>query len=370
MESKLRIAYLTKDMAVNGITAVIMNYCRHLDRDRYQLTVLAGSPITETYRTECEKLGVQLIELPPKKSAPKAYYRAIWKHLSARAFDVVHIHGNSATITVELAIAAWKGIGVRIAHSHNTTCDNEKLHKLLSPLFRLLCTHRIACGEEAGKWMFGRKPFVSLPNGIDNARFAFDPNKRAEVRRELGVEGYLIGHIGRFNDQKNHPFLLSVFEKAAAVLPNAYLLLVGDGPNYDKVTAMIETHPYKSRIICYGTTDRMDAVYSAIDVFVLPSLFEGLPVALIEAQSAGLDCVVSDRVTGEADLTNSVAFLPIDDAAGWAEKLSALSTTHTEVDRERCSAERRDRITRAGYDAAVNARMLSSIYDDAVGGRR
>ena len=211
---KIKIAYLTKDMPVNGISTVIMNYCRHLDKDKFEITIFSGPPVVEQYSKECEKLGIKIIETPPKKSGnPLKYYMFLLKNINKKKYDIVHIHGNSATITIELFITLLKGINNRIAHCHNTQCDSFKVHKTLKPILKKIYTHGFACSKEAGEWMFGNKPFEVLPNGFITEKFKFNKEKRDKVRKKLKIEDkFVIGHVGMFNDQKNHPFILKVFE--------------------------------------------------------------------------------------------------------------------------------------------------------------
>lgn len=358
MNKKIRIAYLTKDMPVNGITTVIMNYCRNIDMSKFQITIFSGAPIVQMYRDECTSLGVDVVELPAKKTESKKYYMALWKHLSKKKFDIVHVHGNSATITVELSIAMLKGIKVRIAHSHNSTCDYLRSHKILSPIFNLVYTHGFACSDLAGRWMFGNHKFAVLPNGFDTKKFVFDAQKRASIRSELGVAGkFVIGHVGCFNDQKNHPYLLKIFEKVAAENSEAYLLLVGEGPNFEQVNRSIQNHPYRDRIIYYGVTEHVEYIYDAIDVFVFPSKHEGLGIVLLEAQINGLPCVTSDVVPQEVMLGNRIMFLPlVDNVDEWKEAILGIA----EVDRDMFYETYKDEIVK--YDIQKNAEELEKQY--------
>lgn len=359
LNKKIRIAYLTKNMPVNGITTVIMNYCRNIDKSKFQITIFSGTPILQMYKDECTELGIDIVELPEKKAESKKYYLSLWKYLSKDKFDIVHVHGNSATITIELCIAMLKGIKVRIAHSHNSTCDNLKIHKMLSPLFGKIYTHGFACSELAGCWLFGDKPFVVLPNGFKTRKFIFDEKKRKEIRTKLGIEDkFVIGTVGRFNDQKNHPYLLKVFEEVAREKIDAYLLLVGDGPNLEKVQEQINAHPYKDRIMYYGTTNHVEYIYDAIDVFVLPSKYEGLGIVFLEAQINGLPCVTSNMVPREVALEDRVIFLPLtEDKTEW--KNAILRT----VPIDRISFYEKHEEWIQTYEISRNAKQLEEYYE-------
>lgn len=318
---KIKLAMVINDLNINGISTVVMNYCEMLNSRAFDISVISGLPVDSSYYLRCEHAGIKIIELPPRKSSPKAYYKALWGALSEQ-YDIVHVHGNSATISIELLIAKLRGIKIRIAHCHNSTCNNKKAHKLLLPLFNSVYTHGFACSNLAGRWLFGDKKFYVIPNGFDTEKFRFLDIDRNETRDALGlVDKYVIGHIGRFNNQKNHPFLLEVFRRVAEQNSEAYLLLVGNGPEYYSIMQKIEEHPYKERIIVYGESLETEKLYAAMDVFAFPSKHEGLGIVLIEAQINGLPCIVSDVIPEDVVISDSIYFLPItvSDIAQWSD---------------------------------------------------
>lgn len=358
MAEKIKIAYLTKNLPANGITNVIMNYSLNLNKNKFEITIISGCPVLDIYKKKCDEQGIKTVELPDKIKSSKQYYLEMWKILSKKKFDIVHVHGNSATITIELMMAKLKGIRVRIAHCHNITCDNLKAHQLLLPIFKRIYTHAFACSELAGHWLFGDKPFTVLPNGFDTYKFVFDAKKRKQIRAELGLKGkFVIGNVARFNAQKNHPYLLQVFEAVAAERENAYLLLVGDGPDLEKIQKIIEQHPYKDRIIYYGVTDHVEYIYDATDVFVLPSKHEGLGIVFLEAQINGLPVVTSDVVPREVDLGKGVTFLALaDDVTEWKNAILHAKT----IDRDIFYHQHIHAIE--GYDIKKNAGQLEKYY--------
>lgn len=320
---KINIAYFTKDMPINGISTVIMNYCRNINKENFKLKIFSGQPIEESYKKELMKTGIKIVELPEKRKKPLSYYFMLLKKINSRDIDIIHIHGNSATISIELFIAWIKRIKVRIAHSHNSTCDSKKIHYLLKPLFKRLYTFGLACSDMAGKWMFDNEKYEVIKNAFDTTEFVFNNEKRNEIRKELSIENkFVIGHIGRFNDQKNHEFLLKVFEKIGDTNKNTVLLLVGTGPNLDKIINLINNHKYKDRIIYYGTSNKVSELYNAMDVFVLPSKYEGLGIVLIEAQINGLNCITSDVVPNDTKISEKIAFLSLEEPIEkWKENI-------------------------------------------------
>lgn len=362
MNDKLKIAMVAVDLSRTGISTVIMNYCRNIDLTRCQIDLIVGNRIVPEYRKECDALGVRIIEVPFKLENAKGYYLALFKNLSAKKYDIVHVHGNSAMITPELAIAWLKGIKVRIAHSHNTTCEHVKVEKILRPVFNMLYTHGFACSTAAGHWLFGDNDFYVIPNGFETEKFKFSQNKRDEIRSQLNLsKKFVIGHIGQFNAQKNHQFLLRVFTKIAEQRDDAVLLLIGNGPDKEKIMGLIDEHTYKDRIIVYGESDHPEDLYCAMDRFVFPSKFEGLGIVLLEAQISGLACVASDVVPSEAIISDNVTSLSLNDSLSvWANNI----LQDNQIEREHYYARNLQNISK--YDITVNARQLINIYNRCV----
>ena len=363
--SKIQVAVCANSLAVNGISAVIMNYARYIDPDRFHITILAGAPIAETYRNECDRSGVSVVELPARKTSSASYYAALFRNLKEKHYDIFHIHGNSATITLELLIAAASGIPVRIAHSHNTRCTCTAAHRLLSPLFSRAFTHAFACGTDAGRWLFKDREFHVIPNGFLTERFRFRSDLRQKVRRRYSLDGsFVIGHIGRFNPQKNQPFLLDVFRCAAAANDNIRLILAGNGPDHEKTMELIRSHPFKDRIIVCEETDCPEELYAAMDLFVLPSLYEGFPVVLLEAQISGLPCLVSDTVTREVRIGNQIRYLSLlKSAENWAEEI--LNTEPLSVEtRKKFYSHHQRRISE--FHIQNNVKLLETLYLSAL----
>lgn len=353
---------LTSHFDITGIGTVMMNYCIALDKEKYDLTIIAGKPIADKYINECKKYGIRMIMLPSRHEESKRHYIALWETLKAGHYDIVHDHGNSSMMAIELTIAKLAGVKNRIAHSHNSTCPNMKVHKLLNPYFRTVYTKALACGQLAGNWLFGKNNFEVLPNGFNTENFVFSKEIRDVIRAELDVENkLLIGHIGRINEQKNQEYLLDIFKEVAAMRDDAILLIVGTGPDEAKIKARVKEHPYKNRIILYGETDNPTALYSAMDIFVFPSRYEGLPVVLLEAQISGLPCIVSDKVTREVDLGDINWQSIDDDPPKWADVL-LLGEYRSEEERTAYRKKHLEEIQR--YDIAQSVKQLDRIYID------
>lgn len=302
---KIKIAMIANNLEINGISSVIMNYCSYIDLQKFDITLLVGEGVANVHREKCNNLGIEIIELPSRKKSTLQYVKALNKVMRRQVYDIVHVHGNQTSIAIELLIAKLHGTKVRIAHSHNTTCMSKKLNTLMKPLFKVVYTNGFACGELAGKWLFGNDDFQVIPNGFITNKFEFNQKYRDEIRKKLNIENkYVLGHIGRINDQKNQKYLLKIFEEVAKKSNDTVLLMVGIGPMLNEIKSQVEKHPYKNRIILFGETSMPEKMYMAMDLFVFPSKYEGLPVTLLEAQISGLPCIVSDIITREVNLGN------------------------------------------------------------------
>ena len=271
-------------------------------------------------------------------------------------YRIVHSHLDCMS-AIPLKAAKKHGVPVRIAHAHSSRQDRDLKYPLKLFFKRLIpgqATQLFACGDEAGKWMFGTDDFRVLNNAIDAGRYRFDPKVRQEVRSELGIpaDAPVAGHVGRFMAPKNHGFLLRIF----AELPdNAMLLLVGDGELRAENEHLAEELGIRDRVIFAGLRRDVERMLQAMDVFVFPSLYEGLPLSIIEAQAAGLPCLISDKVPIECKKTELVTQIPLDTSpAEWAEAVvSAAKTPRTNT-----LAQLRE----AGFDIRANAEWLQNYY--------
>ncbi len=331
----IRVAQVLNRMDSGGIEAVVMNYYRHIDREHVQFDFYINRSSRFPQREELERLGAGIYLIPPY-SRPISYVRALRRAFKERQYTIVHAHLNTMSV-FPLFAAKLAGVAVRICHNHTTANRKEGLRTvlkyLLRPTNKLFSTHWFACGESAGRWMYGSKAFDAgrvtvMPNAIDAARFAYDDAARMRLRRELGLgEGdFVIGHVGRFMFQKNHRYLIDMFTRLCESDANARLLLIGEGELEDEIRSLVAAYGLKDRVIFTGARRDVDKLYSAMDVFVLPSQYEGFPVVCMEAQANGLPCVCSEYVTSEVDMSNECLHLPITkEAIGeWVDSISAF----------------------------------------------
>lgn len=332
---RYRILHILHSMNRGGAETLVMNLFRAIDRNRYAFDFLLCTARND-YGEEIVRLGGRIFLHDSRGRRPFAYRRELARFFAAHAgeFDAVHLHCSSLTSPEALFAARDCGIPVRVLHIHNTQPES-RLHGVLHRLFRSAAlgsaTQLLACSEAAADWLCGgasiRRQVLVVRNGIDTERFRFDGQVRREVRRELGVASTttLFGHVGRFCAVKNHPFLLRTFAAWTAEHPDSQLLLVGRGEELDAARGLARSLGIGPKVRFLGLRSDIDRLLQAIDLFVFPSFFEGLPVAVVEAQDSGTKVVCSDRVSAEAKLCDNLWFLPLEAGPGeWARRIARL----------------------------------------------
>lgn len=366
LETPVRVLeVLTVPFAKNGVTQCVMNYISRFDSAYVRCDLLAPNEPDEKSVRLIEQTGGEVFVLGRRNSDPVAYMHKLSMIVSERQEQIVHAHGNSATLAAEMIAARHGGARVRIAHSHNTTCKMKLADKALRGVFMKSYTHAMACGDAAGRWLFGDKPFTVLRNAIPAAHFHFDENARSWTRGEYDIpaDAFTVCHVGTFNEQKNQAFLLESFARVLAEKPDARLILTGGGTNMPACRARAKELGIERSVVFAGVLSDVSPILSAADEFALPSLHEGLPLTLIEAQCAGLPCVASDRVTREAALTGLVSFCGIGSAQAFAD---ALLKNAGRGGRDAESDDAVRRVREAGYDVSENAGQLIKWYEKQV----
>lgn len=359
------LCVMTVKPAYDGPTLAVVRLARALDREKVQfdLTFIAEPP--EDIRAQLEKLGCKIHLLPGRLRHPLRYMLALNKLVRNGGYEVVHAHGNSCTLAIDLMAAYLGGARTRIAHSHNSFCKYRAAHRVLRPMFDRLYTHALACGEEAGRWLFRERPFSVVRNASETGSLAFDARARAEYREKLGLtDGTLaLGCVANLNAQKNHGFMIDMFAQLHEARPDMRLILVGDGPLRGDIERSIAERGLTGWVTLLGVRSDVAKLLQAFDVMLLTSLYEGFPNVLVEWQCAGLRALVSDRVTPDAALTPLVEFLPIDAGADpWVE---ALKDAHADPKRALVSERALAEIREKGYDIAAVAREHEEMYSQA-----
>ena len=364
-EQPIRVAQIIGKWLGGGVESVVMNYYRHIDRTKIQFDFICDNDSTNIPYEEIEKLGGKVILIPPYQKVFK-YHNALKKVLKDGNYKIVHSHINTLSV-FSLFAAKCAGVPVRIAHSHSTTNKKEKkknlLKQVLRPFSRLCATDYMCCSELAGRWLFGNKEYDKgnvylLNNAIDLDQFKYDEKVRKEKRKELNIsdDTLVIGHVGRFVEQKNHRFLIDIFNEVHKENENSILLLAGQGPLMDEIKEKVKNLGLEDNVRFLGQRNDINELYQAFDVFLLPSLYEGLPVVGIEAQATGLLCVFSDDMTKETKVLESTLFLSLNQSAKeWADIISSFLKKFERKNKQEI-------IKRNGFDIEIEAYKLYCYY--------
>lgn len=326
-QKPIRVAEIVGKMVGGGVESVVMNYYRHIDHRQVQFDFLVDEDSTRVPEEEITSLGGRVFRIPPYQH-PIRYRRELIRLMCEQQWPIVHSHINTLSV-FPLSAAKKAGVPVRVAHSHSTMGKGEfaknAMKLILRPFSNVYPTERFACSQYAGEWLFGKsQDFTVIPNAIELDKFRFDAEVRQQARKELGIEEdtFLIGHVGRFMPQKNQTFLVDVLAKLLPQRPDTVLAFVGDGPDKPTVRQHADDLGVADHVCFLGQRADVNRLYQAFDVFCLPSLYEGLGMVAVEAQVAGLPCLLSDAVPAEADVTAKSRFLRIDDVEPWNEALS------------------------------------------------
>jgi glycosyltransferase EpsF len=335
MNSAVSVAMIMGNMDNGGVEAVVMNYIRQLVDKDIRVDVLLHEETAFPQRQELETLNIPFYTIP-SYSRPFAYQKALLSLFRHRRYAIVHAH--ISTMNLFPLLAAWRaGIPVRICHNHSTAHWGEGIKTLLKYILRLparlFATDYFACGEYAGRWMYGNRLFDAgrvfmLPNAIDSKVYSFHEEARNRIRHELDLEEscFVVGHVGRFVYPKNHAFLLDIFAAIKRRRPHSALLLIGEGPLQACLEKKARSLRISDAVKFLGTRETMGAWYSAMDVLVLPSFYEGMPMVAVEAQANGLRCLLSANITTEALLTENATMLSLKQGPdAWATEALASS---------------------------------------------
>lgn len=366
---RLRVGLFCETWGSGGIESFLLNVLPYVDRERFHIWLIAVKLESDFYLPRLRQLGIDLVCFPESRRSCHAQFRTFYKMLRENRCDVLHFHLFEGLALGYVRAAEAAGVPVRIVHSHNTALRASLLrpvktavHRCAKMIFSDAATLRLACSRPAAKFLFRASDYraerwLFVPNGVCAERFAFQPEQRERMRRELGVDGdaLVIGCVGRLCGQKNQRFLLRAFAQVRRREPRSRLILVGEGADERKLRALSDALGLGDAVRFYGASPRVPELLWAFDVLAFPSLFEGLGIVAVEAQAACLPVVCSERVPREAAATDLVEFLPL--AAGeqrWAEALLHAKR-----------AERRDmgrEIRRAGYTIEHTAETLQALW--------
>ena len=357
----IRILQVVTHMDRGGLETMLMNYYRQIDRTHVQFDFLTHRDYDGDYGGEIRELGGLIYHLPVLNPFSPGYRKKLGQFFDEHPeYRIVHVHQDCMSGVI-LQVAKEHGVPVRIAHSHGAG-QIKNIKYPIKLVFRHFiaryATKLLACGEEAGRWMFCGAPYEILNNAIPAGSYTFDAEKCRMQREKWKIQSdeMVIGHVGSFTVPKNHLFLLDVFREIQKRIP-AKLILVGDGDLRSEIVEKVQKLDLAAKVIFTGVRSDVPDLLQAMDVFVFPSLHEGLPMTMVEAQASGLPCVISDRVPLECKLTENVQLLSLADSpARWAERvIDAAKITRRNTYEE---------IKAAGYDIVENAKKLQKMYEE------
>lgn len=347
-----------------GVESVVLNYYRNIDKDKVQFDFVVHKHPLKSFVDEAEKYGGRIYEVTAYTKNIFAFTYEIYKIIKNGHYDIVHSNMNS--LSVFPLFAAWlAGSRVRILHNHTTDTKAEGFRTLikraLRPFAKMFANKYWACSKLAAEWMYGKQAVNSgnvtiINNAIDLDKFAFSQEKRDALRKELGLDGkFVVGHVGRFMKQKNHEFLIDIFAEIAKQKENAVLLLIGEGPLMTSIRRKVNELHLGNKVLFLGVRNDVADLYNVMDVFILPSYYEGLPVVGVEVQANGLPFLCSDQVTREILISDSIKLIPLNDGAEkWAEEILSVKRGPF--------AKTLKSMQESGFDIVNEARNLEKMY--------
>lgn len=374
MSSIKRVLQVNASSKYGGVSAMILNYSRNLDHEKYEIDFLSPDKSSfEIYKDEItNELNGNIYELNVKFKGIKKYILIFGKYrkfLKKHKYDIVHINSGILIYNLEMAfISKLSGVKKVIVHSHSSR-NYKGLKKVIMSAFKKLIPYTsnyyLACSTEAAISMFPKKiikekKYIIINNAIATDNFKYDATCRKKIRDtyEITDKTFVFGHVGRFVEVKNHKFLLKVFSKILEKNNNSILMLVGDGPLLLETKKMAINMGIDKYIIFCGHQNDISKFYQMFDAFILPSLYEGLPVVSIEAQTSGLPCFLSSSISNECNLTGNVQFMPLDlDASKWAINILKKLMEYKRIDMSHF-------IIKNGFDIKTEVSKLDQIYQE------
>lgn len=358
MEEPLRILCVFACLDRGGAETMCMELYRNMDKEKIQFDFVKHTSNIGQYENEITDLGGRIFEAPKFSGYNLISYANWWKKHFLLHPEHKIVHGHYFTISYIYFLIAKHMNRLTIAHSHSSGIKTASLKYWLAEKFvkmvECVADYRFACSEQAGKWMYPHKDFYILHNAIDLEKFSFSLEKRVAIRHMFHLKDELVlGSVGNFTNAKNPLGLVDVFCEISKIYSNAKLLWVGDGPLRKEAEKKVEEIGLSKTVIFTGVRSDVDQLMQAMDVFLLPSLWEGLPVVTVEAQAAGLPCLISDAVSREAAITDLCAFLPHSNPALWADAIRNLNLVRRDT---------REEIRRSGYDIRTTAKWLEEFY--------
>lgn len=375
MTSPIHVTHIMGYMAGGGVEATTMNHYRLLDHSRIQYDFIVYEDSPDVPIEEIESYGGRVFRTPSITHLA-GFEKELARILKTTNPDIVHSNLNALSV-FPLRVAKKVGIPVRIAHSHSTSNKQEPVRNAAKRALRFYSktypTHLAACSIDSAVWLFGKQAVTDhkvryIKNAIDLQRYAFNMIQRINLRRQYGLEGkHVLGQIGRFTAQKNYSFSMDVVAELASRDPNAVFVALGSGNLMQEIKQKAAMLGITDHVMLLGNQSNADAWYSAFDALLFPSLYEGLPLTMIEAQAAGLPIISSDQVTSEASIDKKlITTLPLNQSVTtWG---CSITNAFEQTNRDR--RVNIDRFVQEGYEIQESASELQCWYETLVSRRR
>ena len=354
---------------LGGVEKFILTYCQNLISDELKFDFLISAKRC-ALEDEFMKIGKIFSITISHKRHPIKFKNELKRIIDSNNYDGIWLNDCSLNSIHYLKIAKKCGIKTRIIHSHNSKNMDNSLKGIIRYLIHCknkLCIKNVAtdfwaCSVPAAKFFYSNliknKNIKIINNAVDVEKFKFSTDIRQQYRKKMNLEDkYVIGHVGRFHFQKNHEFIINICKRLFEIEKNAVLLLVGNGENFEQIKNLTKKMKIEDKVIFLGLRNDVDKIMQAMDIFILPSRFEGLPIVGIEAQTSGLPCLFSDNITKELGIAENVEFLSIEDIQTWVDGLKKYSKI--EIDREKA----KENITEKGFNISKQIIELRAYFD-------
>ena len=365
MKEPIRVLHMIGSLNVGGSQAMIVNLYKNIDRTKIQFDFILDHPDETYFKEAVVSLGAKVFEMPSFKGWNISQVKQAWNAFFTEhpEYKILHSHVRSYA-SLYIPIAKKHGV-TTIIHSHSTSNGKgiaSLIKRVMQSSLKRKADYLFACSEESGRWLYGDRAikqnnYRMIPNAVDTEKFAFDASVRDEMRQALGIADDMIvyGHVGRLHPAKNHPFLLEVFKAVHEKQPNSLLLIVGDGELRAEIEEKINALGIADAVKMLGSRGDVPELMQAMDIFLFPSRWEGLPVTVVEAQAAGLPCFLSDTITRDVNTSPLVTYLPIHNGVTpWLDALMATDHPRQDVIGQ---------IKSAGFDVTESAKNLTEFYE-------
>ncbi len=357
---KKKVLIIGMSSIVGGVETYLMNLFENIDKNKFQIDFLVQKGFNGIFKEKILKLKGKIFEVDNFKRHPIKSYKFLRKFYKEEKYDVIHINlcNASGILYAYPSKKVNKNIKI-ITHSHNSNDRHKFQHYCLRPLLNKITTIKVACSNLAATWMFGKKHLNNctvLNNAIKVDKFLYNEKIRKNIRKELNLtDNFVIGHVGRFSWQKNHKFLIEIFNEVYKKNKNSRLLLVGTGELMDDIKLQVNGLGLNDAVIFMGVCDNTNELYQAMDLFVMPSLFEGLPIVGVEAQTSGLNCIFSENVSKQVSITKHTKFLPLNNKDIWLDEILSNEKKYSRNDVL-------DDIRKNGYDLKEEIKKIERLY--------